>query len=148
MSVIGVFNIKFTVWPRLWYIHDGHNELPRGMQAIGKYLCGNLKSLGSWWWRVGLKHKASGRQTYITYRVRHSCTLLLCYCSERRTIATGELPCSANPVMQLRFYTDPLLSWRSPVCVRLLQSRAGTGSAQGVLPDKIQDDFAVCAGLS
>lgn len=44
--------------------------------------------------------------------------------------------------MQIRFYTDPLL------CVRLLQSRAGIGSGQGVLPDKTQDDFAVCAGLS
>lgn len=38
------------------------------MQAIGKYLCGNLKSLGIWWCRVVLKHKVSGRQTYITCR--------------------------------------------------------------------------------
>lgn len=37
---------------------------------------------------------------------------------------------------------------RIPVCVRLLQSRADAGSDQGVLPDKIQDDFAVCARLS
>lgn len=64
------------------------------------------------------------------------------HCREQRTIATAGLPCSANPVVQIRFYTDPLL------CVGLLQSRAGIGSGQGVLPDKTQDNFAVCAGLS
>ena len=34
------------------------------------------------------------------------------------------------------------------VCVKLLQSRAGIGGGEGVLPVKIRDDFAVCAGLS
>lgn len=27
-----------------------------------------------------------------------------------KNIAAGELPCSANPITQIRFYTDPLLS--------------------------------------
>lgn len=52
-SIIGIFNLKFIVWPRFWYIYDHHDQLSHGVQALGKYLCGSLKSWGSWWWGVG-----------------------------------------------------------------------------------------------
>lgn len=52
-SIIGILNLKFIVWPRFWYIYDHHDQLSCGVQALGKYLRGSLKSWGSWWWEVG-----------------------------------------------------------------------------------------------
>lgn len=89
-----------------------------------------------------LKDKASGRQTYVTCRVRHSCCVTA-QSKEPLQLESGLANPFANEVLH-----RPSALLRSLVCVRLLQSRAGTGSGQGVLPHKIQDDFVVCAGLS